>query len=84
MIESNISKEKWQLEVEGIAHKLKLGKIQETGKEWRTHLEQTKKFSDEVRNSLPKVRTKLERLQDDASRALEKISRKEQILSRNF
>lgn len=27
MIESNISKEKWQLEVEGIAHKLKLGKI---------------------------------------------------------
>ena len=27
MIESNISKEKWQLEVEAIAHKLKLGKI---------------------------------------------------------
>ena len=27
IIESNISKEKWQLEVEGIAHKLKLGKM---------------------------------------------------------
>ena len=27
IIESNISKEKWQLEVEGVAHKLKLGKI---------------------------------------------------------
>jgi len=28
IIESNISKEKWQLEVEAIAHKLKLGKVQ--------------------------------------------------------
>lgn len=62
MIESNISKEKWQLEVEGIAHKLKLGKVQESGKEWRSHLEQTKVYAEQVRNSLPKVRNKLERL----------------------
>jgi hypothetical protein len=46
MIESNISKEKWQLEVEGIAHKLKLGKVGESGKEWRSHLEQTKVFAE--------------------------------------
>ena len=39
IIESNISKEKWQLEVENVAHKLKLGKIAESGKEWRSHLE---------------------------------------------
>ena len=39
IIESNISKEKWQLEVEGIAHKLKLGKMDLGGKEWRSHLE---------------------------------------------
>lgn len=84
IIESNISKEKWQLEVEGIAHKLKLGKIGEGGKEWRSHLEQTKVFAEQVRKELPKVRSKLERLQDDASRALDKISRKEGILSRNF
>lgn len=84
IIESNISKEKWQLEVEGIAHKLKLGKVGDSGKEWRSHLEQTKVFAEQVRGSLPKVRSKLERLQDDASRALDKISRKEQILSRNF
>ena len=37
-----------------------------------------------MRKELPKVRSKLERLQDDASRALDKISRKEGILSRNF
>ena len=39
IIESNISKEKWQLEVENVAHKLKLGKVAESGKEWRSHLE---------------------------------------------
>jgi len=37
-----------------------------------------------VSGSLPKVRSKLERLQDDASKALDKITRKESILSRNF
>lgn len=62
IIESNISKEKWQLEVEGIAHKLKLGKIGEGGKEWRSHLDQTKTFAEQVRGSLPKVRAKLDRL----------------------
>lgn len=85
IINSNISKEKWQLEVEGIAHKLKIGKNQgEGGKEWRTHLEQTRTYAGKVSEKLPELRAMLERLQDDASRALEKISRKEAILSRNF
>ena len=34
--------------------------------------------------SLPEVRMKLERLQEDASKALEKIAKKEQLLSRTF
>lgn len=62
IIESNISKEKWQLEVEAIAHKLKLGKVGEGGKEWRSHLDQTKTFAEKVQGSLPKVRAKLDRL----------------------
>ena len=84
IIESNVGKEKWQLEVEAIAHLLKLGKIGDSGREWRSHLEQTKGFAEKVRANLPKVRGKLERLQDDASRTLDKIGRKEGILSRNF
>ena len=84
IIQSNISKEKWQLEVERVAHKLKINKNATDGKEWRSHLDQTKKYADQVKGSLPEVRVKLERLQDDASRVLERISRKEGILSRNF
>ena len=84
IIQSNISKEKWQLEVERVAHKLKINKNATDGKEWRSHLDQTKKYAENVKGSLPEVRVKLERLQDDASRALERISKKEGILSRNF
>jgi hypothetical protein len=37
-----------------------------------------------VKGSLPDVRVKLERLSDDVSRALEKIAKKEGLLSRSF
>merc|ERR1712032_1464129 len=74
----------WALEVERCAHKLKINKNATDGKEWRSHLDQTKKYADQVKSSLPDTRVKLERLQDDASKALERISRKEGILSRNF
>ena len=73
------------IEVERVAHKLKFfAKTANDGKEWRSHLDQTKKYAESVRGSLPEVKNKLERLQDDAQKALEKISRKEGLLSRSF
>jgi len=74
------------LEVERVAHKLKLGNIggADGAKEWRSHLDQTKKYAELVRQSLPDVRVKLERLSDDVSRALERISKKEGLLSKSF
>lgn len=84
IIQSNVSKEKWQIEVEKVAHKLKINTTATDGKEWRSHLEQTKKYAENVRSSLPEVRGKLERLQDDASKSLEKIARREGLLTRSF
>ena len=84
IIQSNVTKEKWQIEVEKVAHKLKINEKLTDGKEWRSHLEQTKKYAENVRNSLPEVRGKLERLQDEASKSLEKIARKEGVLTRSF
>ena len=46
IIQSNVSKEKWQIEVERVAHKLKINKNAADGKEWRSHLDQTKKYAD--------------------------------------
>lgn len=84
IIQSNVSKEKWQIEVEKVAHRLKINPNLTDGKEWRSHLDQTKKYAENVRNSLPEVRYKLERLQDDASKAIDKIARKEGVLTRSF
>jgi len=72
------------LEVERVAFKLKINKAGTDGKEWRSHLDQTKKYADNVRGCLPDVRSKLERLSDDVSKALERIGRKEGLLSRSF
>ena len=85
IIHSGITKEKWMIEVERVAHKLKVNaKTANDGKEWRSHLDQTKKYAESVRGSLPEVKNKLKCLQDDAQKALEKISRKEGLLSRSF
>lgn len=85
IIQSSISREEWMLEVERVAHKLKINNANADGaKEWRTHLDQTKKYAEQVRSSLPDVRVKLERLSDEVSRALERISKKEGLLSKSF
>ena len=47
-------------------------------------MDQTKKYHESVRGNLPDVRYKLERLSDDVSKALEKIGKKEQLLTRSF
>ena len=53
------------LEVERVAHKLRLAKAGNDGKEWRSHMDQTKKYHESVKSSLPEVRSKLERLSED-------------------
>ena len=72
------------LEVERVAHKLKINKAGNDGKEWRSHMDQTKKYHEAVKGSLPEVRHKLERLSEDVSKALEKIGKKEAVLTRSF
>lgn len=72
------------LEVERVAHKLKITNVANDGKEWRSHLDQTKKYADQVKQSLPDVRIKLEKLSDEVQKALEKIGKKEGLLSKSF
>lgn len=86
MIQPGIPREDWMLEVERVAHKLKIASnLSSDGvKEWRNHLDQTKKYAEQVKGALPDVRVKLERLSDEVSRALEKISKKEGLLSKSF
>ncbi len=56
-------------------------KIKEShdAQEWRSHLDQTKKYAELVQQTLPDVRSKLEKIADEVSRALEKIKKKESM-----
>lgn len=73
------------MEVERVAHKLKISNAaNDGGKEWRSHLDQTKKYADSVKQALPDVRVKLEKLSEEVSKALERIGKKEGILSKSF
>ena len=84
IIHSQISREEWLLECERVTARLKVNKVTGDGKEWRAHMDQTKKLHEDVRSTLPDVRYKLERLAEDVSKNLEKISKKESQLTRSF
>jgi len=84
ILHSQISREEWMLEVERVHARLRINKAAADGKEWRSHMDQTKKLHDDMKTTLPDVRSKLERLADDVSRTLEKISKKESQLTRSF
>lgn len=71
------------MEVERVAHKLKIN-TRADAKEWRSHLEQTKKYAEGVKKSLPDVRSKLEKVSDEVSKAIEKIAKKETLLNKSF
>lgn len=64
--------------------RLKLGKATSDGKEWRSHMDQTKHLHEQVKATLPDVRYKLEKLADDVSKTLEKVNKKESQLTRSF
>eukprot|EP00826_Nyctotherus_ovalis_P034734 TRINITY_DN2915_c0_g1_i4.p1 TRINITY_DN2915_c0_g1~~TRINITY_DN2915_c0_g1_i4.p1 ORF type:complete len:195 (+),score=81.96 TRINITY_DN2915_c0_g1_i4:806-1390(+) len=82
-MESNISPEEWQRECERVSTRFK---TQDKGdiKEWRTHLEQAKVYSERVKKLMPEVRSKLEKTSDELSRLMEKISGKEKVINKNF
>eukprot|EP00344_Euplotes_crassus_P001609 CAMPEP_0196994552 /NCGR_PEP_ID=MMETSP1380-20130617/837_1 /TAXON_ID=5936 /ORGANISM="Euplotes crassus, Strain CT5" /LENGTH=335 /DNA_ID=CAMNT_0042409961 /DNA_START=162 /DNA_END=1170 /DNA_ORIENTATION=+ len=76
IIEAGIDPDEWYRECQRVAHKLKI-KESHDAQEWRSHLDQTKKYAEQVQQTLPDVRSKLEKIADEVSRALEKISKKE-------
>ena len=53
-------------------------------KEWRTHIEQAKRYAEKTQGSLPNVKVRLEKLSDDLSNALDRISKKEIVINKNF
>ena len=83
---SGTSQEDWQRELEKVSMKLKLeyGKINANGtSEWREHIQQIKQGGEKFNTAIPESRAVLENLSTEIDKSLEKIIKKEELLSKN-
>ena len=83
---SGTSQEDWQRELEKVSMKLKLeyGKINANGtSEWREHIQQIKQGGEKFNTAIPESRAVLENLSSEIDKSLEKIIKKEELLSKN-
>ena len=86
ILTSDIPAEEWQREVERVASKLKFdyNNFNLNNAEWRGHLENIKNYDANINKTIPDCRGILENLSQDIDRSLEKISKKESLISKNF
>ena len=83
---SGTSQEDWQRELEKVSMKLKLeyGKVNANGtSEWREHIQQIKEGGEKFNTAIPESRAVLENLSSEIDKSLEKIIKKEELLSKN-
>ena len=83
---SGTSQEDWQRELEKVSSKLKVeyGKINANGSsEWREHIQQIRQGGEKFNTAIPESRAVLENLSSEIDKSLEKIIKKEELLSKN-
>ena len=83
---SGTTQEDWQRELEKVSMKLKIeyGKINSNGNsEWREHITQIKQGGEKFTTAIPDSRAVLENLSSEIDKSLEKIIKKEEMLSKN-
>ena len=84
-MKSDIPAEEWQRELEKVSSKLKLDYGNNYNSiEWRAHVDQIKNNEGVFAKTIPDARGILELLSLDIDKSLEKFSKKETMLSKNF
>ncbi|CAD8204903.1 unnamed protein product [Paramecium pentaurelia] len=83
VIESNVNPQEWAKEVERASQKMKIV-IKPNAGEWRQHFDATKQYSSQIKAILPEARIKLERLTDELSEILDRISKREYNINENM
>jgi len=86
ILTSDIPADEWQRELERVSSKLKMdyNVSSYNTSEWRNHIEQIKNNETNFAKSIPDSRSILENLSSDIDRSLEKIRKKEAMISKNF
>lgn len=85
ILKSDIDPIEWKTELERVTPQLRNNaKLGASGKEWRSHLEQTMQHEKTIGRSLPDARGALTAIMSDVSNMLERVETKETYLNRQF
>jgi estrogen-related receptor beta like 1 len=84
ILESNLDPLLWQTELERVGPRLKVSAQGDTGKEWRGHIEQTRKHEMTITAELPDTKQQLTAIGSHVSEILEKVSTKEKYINSQF
>jgi len=80
VLESKVNVDEWKLEIERVLPLLKVH-IRADVKDWRTHYEQMQSYSNGIKHTLTDTHTQLDKLHEEISKTLEKISSREKYIN---
>ncbi|KYO22515.1 intraflagellar transport 57-like protein [Alligator mississippiensis] len=80
ILESTTDAAEWNLEVERVLPQLKVT-IRTDNKDWRIHIDQMHQHKDGIESALKETRGYLDKLQNEISRTLEKVSSREKYIN---
>ncbi|XP_068925906.1 intraflagellar transport protein 57 homolog isoform X2 [Petaurus breviceps papuanus] len=80
ILESTTDAAEWYLEVERVLPQLKVT-IRTDNKDWRIHVDQMHQYKNEIESALKETKGFLDKLQNEISRNLEKISSREKYIN---
>eukprot|EP00638_Chattonella_subsalsa_P005158 CAMPEP_0117753962 /NCGR_PEP_ID=MMETSP0947-20121206/12551_1 /TAXON_ID=44440 /ORGANISM="Chattonella subsalsa, Strain CCMP2191" /LENGTH=418 /DNA_ID=CAMNT_0005572971 /DNA_START=148 /DNA_END=1404 /DNA_ORIENTATION=+ len=81
ILESNVDPTEWKTELERVTPKLKMPSVTAAGREWRTHIEQTKQHEGRIQQFMPDTKAQLQVIQAEVAEALEKMRSKERYIN---
>jgi len=84
ILESNLDPTLWKTELERVGPRLKVSAQDNTGKEWRGHIEQTRRHEQTITASLPDTKQQLTAIGAHVSDTLERVSTKEKYINNQF
>lgn len=80
IMQSNTNMEEWKLEIERVTPSLKVT-VRTDNKDWRAHVEQMQQHKQEIEGSFTSSKEKLDKMQTDISKTLEKLSSREKYIN---
>ncbi|CAM9462017.1 unnamed protein product [Sphacelaria rigidula] len=80
MLEVKIDPVEWKRELERVGPRLKVP-VSSAGKEWRGHVDQTKKHEDAIQAALPVTSTQLQLIGNEITESVEKMRTKERFIN---